>query len=142
MGRATGQTALKKLNSLKSYPILQPCSSCGTGDMLGEHGLDQLRRPSSTRSFDAMELAIIVAVQPHISVSRTRPDPAGMTHEECTVLAACTCSARACGAPCQVCHAGKSGGSPLVEAESIVAPQRVYSGSMSQYVLEPYGSGA
>ena len=55
--------------------------------MLGEHGLDQLRRPSSTRSFGAMELAIIVAVQPHISASKTRPDPAGMTHEECTVLA-------------------------------------------------------
>ena len=80
-GRATGQTALKKLNSLKSYPILQSGSSCGTGDMLGEHGLDQLRRPSSTRSFDAMELAIIVAVQPHIPATRTRPDPAGMAHE-------------------------------------------------------------
>ena len=80
-GCARFQTALKKLNSLKSYPILQFCSSCGTGDMLGEHGLDQLRRPSSTRSFDAMELAIIVAVQPHIPVTRTRPDPAGMAHE-------------------------------------------------------------
>ena len=32
MGRATGQTALKKLNSLKSYPILQFGSSCRTGD--------------------------------------------------------------------------------------------------------------
>ena len=62
--------------------------------MLGEHGLDQLRRPSSTRSFGAMELAIIVAVQPHITVSRTRPDPADMAHEDCAVLAACSCSAR------------------------------------------------
>ena len=42
--------------------------------MLGEHGPDQLRRPSSTRSFGTMELAIIVAVQPHIPV----------THEEAT----------------------------------------------------------
>ena len=81
MGRATGQTALKKLHSLKTYPFLQLGCFCGTGDMLGEHGLDQLRRPSSTRSFDAMELAIIVAVQPHIPVTRTRPDPAGMAHE-------------------------------------------------------------
>ena len=62
--------------------------------MLGEHGLDQLSRPSSTRSFDAMELAIIVAIQPHIPASRTRSDPAGMTHEDCAVLAACSCSAK------------------------------------------------
>ena len=75
------QTAHQLLFSLLRSVFLQSCSSCGTGDMLGEHGLDQLRRPSSTRSFDAMELAIIVAVQPHIPVTRTRPDPAGMAHE-------------------------------------------------------------
>ena len=62
--------------------------------MLGEHGPDQLRRPSSTRSFGAMELAIIVAAKPHFSASRTRSDPADMAHEDCAVLAACSCSAR------------------------------------------------
>ena len=62
--------------------------------MLGEHGPDQLRRPSSTRSFGAMELAIIVAAQPHFSASRAGPDPADMAHEDCAVLAACSCSAR------------------------------------------------
>ena len=109
--------------------------------MLGEHGLDQLRRPSSTRSFGAMELAIIVAVQPHISASKTRPDPAGMTHEECTPLAACSCSAQACGTHCQARDAGKSGGCPLVEAEFIMETQPVHSISMVQYVLEPQDSG-
>ena len=44
---------------------------------------------------------------------------------------------QACGAPCQACDAGKSGRSPLVEAS-----QRVCSGIMSLYVLEPEGSGA
>ena len=53
-----------------------------------EHGLDQLKRPSSTYSFGAMELAIFVAVQLHAPASRARPDPAGMAHKECTMLTA------------------------------------------------------
>ena len=107
-----------------------------------EHGLDQLKRPSSTYSFGAMELAIFVAVQLHAPASRARPDPAGMAHKECTMLTAWSCSAQACGAPCQACDAGKSGRSLLVEAELTVSSQRVCSGIMSLYVLEPDGSGA
>ena len=85
-----------------------------------EHGLDQLKRPPSTYSFGTMELAIIVAVQLHAPASRARPDPAGMAHKECTMLTAWSCSAQACGAPCQACDAGKIGRSPLVEAELTV----------------------
>ena len=99
-----------------------------------EHGLDQLKRPSSTYSFGAMELAIFVAVKLHAPASRARPDPAGMAHKECTMLTAWSCSAQACGAPCQACDAGKSGRSLLVEAELTVSSQRVCSGITCVFV--------
>ena len=47
----------------------------------------------------------------------------------------------AAGAPCQALDSGVAVSSPLEEAKFLIGPHCVSSDSMSQYVLEPYGSG-